>query len=338
METTLLLVILSAIGLTLSLFLGCFLLLSQRLRSISNTLLGLLLIFLSIRIGKAIFYNFTELPLFIKNIGLAANLAIGPLLYFYGKALIFKSLNWKWTSFLHFMPAVLYGAFCWYIPNATGDIYWKIGYSLILLQSYTYVFLSLRMLYQHKDKTSLATRQWYRNLSLGLLTMWVVYGLVFVELIPYHIAGTLSFSVLMAVIAFIAFQKGRAFDGSTLRKYKNSTLSELQAQKNLNHIRQEVQKNKLFLEPDLSLNRLAEITSLHPKVISESINRCERQNFAQFINTYRINEAKKLLKDAHANHKIIAVAYNSGFNSLSAFNFTFKKFTSYTPTEFRSLV
>ena len=338
METTLLLVILSTVGLVLSSFFGCFLLFSQRWRSLGNTLLGLLLVFLSLRIGKAIFYNFIELPLFIKNIGLAANLAVGPLLYFYGKVILGKAPKKNWTIFWHFIPSIFYFAFCWYIPNSTGDIYWSIGYSLILFQSYTYVFLSLRLLYRQRDKVPLWTYKWYKNLTLGLMLMWIIYGLVFIEIIPYHIAGALSFSLLMAIMAFIAFQKGKGFDDGFLKKYKNSTLTEDQAQEYLALIKQEVGKNKLFLEPDLTLKRLSEITKLHPKVISETINRGEGQNFAKFINTYRINEAKKLLQDKHANHKIIAVAYNCGFNSLSAFNLTFKKLTSYTPSEFRALV
>lgn len=338
METTLLLVILSTVGLVLSSFLGCFLLFSPRCKSLANTLLGLLLLLLSLRIGKAIFYNFVELPLFIKNLGLAANLAVGPLLYFYGRVVLLKTLTWNWTTFLHFLPSIIYIAFCWYIPNATGDVYWTIGYSLILLQSYVYVFYSLRILHQQKDKVPNWTKKWYRNLALGLLTMWLIYGLIFIQILPYHIAGTLSFSVLMVIMAFIAFQKGRFFNGGVVDKYKNSNLSQALAQEYLARIKQEVRKNKLFLEPDLTLQRISEITNLHPRVISETINRCERQNFAQFINRYRVDEAKKLLKDTQANYKIIAVAYNCGFNSLSSFNLTFKKMTSYTPTEFRSLI
>ncbi|MGB5820080.1 MAG: helix-turn-helix transcriptional regulator [Saonia sp.] len=338
METTLLIVILSSAGLVLSSFFGLYLVSTPQWRSFANTLLGLLLIVLSLRIGKAIFYNFVELPLFFKNLGLAANLAVGPLLYLYGKALLFKEFKWKLRLLLHFLPTMIYVGFCWRIPNATGDLFWNISYSLVLLQSYTYVFLSLRTFYQRREHNHRLVNSWYRNLTLGLLGMWLVYGLIFIQVLPYHIAGAISFSLLMVILAFMAFNQGLVFKGDIPIKYQNSNLSDADARKYQVLIKQAVEGRKLYLESDLTVKRLSEILDVHPKSISETINRCEGQNFTRFINTYRVDEAKKLLHDKRTNHKIIAVAYNCGFNSLSAFNFVFKKITSYTPSEFRALL
>lgn len=84
MVIKLLIAIISGIGLGISLFFGIYLLKGKK---IQNTILGILLVVLTLRITKSVFYNFVELPVFIKNLGLAANLAIGPLLYLYGRSL-----------------------------------------------------------------------------------------------------------------------------------------------------------------------------------------------------------------------------------------------------------
>jgi AraC-like DNA-binding protein len=58
-------------------------------------------------------------------------------------------------------------------------------------------------------------------------------------------------------------------------------------------------------------------------------------NFYDFVNKYRVEEAKRLLLDNNRNYKIIAIAYEVGFNSKATFNRVFKKFTGLTPSDFK---
>ena len=70
--------------------------------------------------------------------------------------------------------------------------------------------------------------------------------------------------------------------------------------------------------------------------LSELINRAFNQNFFDFINSYRIEEAKKMLTyDSDERRTVLEVLYDSGFNSKSAFNNAFKRNTGITPTEYR---
>ena len=62
-----------------------------------------------------------------------------------------------------------------------------------------------------------------------------------------------------------------------------------------------------------------------------------RQNFYDYVNGCRIEEAKRLLQDAiHRKKTVLNILYEAGFNSKSAFNLAFKKYTGMTPTEFKN--
>ncbi len=132
MVSTIILTILCGIGLGISSFFGSYLLSNRKVKSLANTILGILILALTFRVGKAVFYNFLELPLIIRNLGLAANLAAAPLLYFYGLALLKRPFAWRRVYFIHFIPSAIYILFCWKIPNATTDIVWMVSYSFIL--------------------------------------------------------------------------------------------------------------------------------------------------------------------------------------------------------------
>ena len=69
------------------------------------------------------------------------------------------------------------------------------------------------------------------------------------------------------------------------------------------------------------------------------INESFHQNFYDFVNTYRIKESKRLLKDPESEkYKIISIAYDSGFSSKSSFYKAFKKSTGITPGEYLNKV
>jgi AraC-like DNA-binding protein len=93
---------------------------------------------------------------------------------------------------------------------------------------------------------------------------------------------------------------------------------------------------KPWLDPDLTLEQLAGQLALRPRVLSQVINEDLGQNFFEFINRYRIGEAKALLMDpADKKMTVLEVLYQVGFNSKSSFNTLFKKQTGVTPSEFK---
>ena len=89
-----------------------------------------------------------------------------------------------------------------------------------------------------------------------------------------------------------------------------------------------------WLEPELTLTELAQRLRTNPGLLSRVINAGCGQNFSDFVNTYRVQEARRKLADArYAHYSLVGVALESGFNSKSTFNRVFKKLSGQAPSE-----
>jgi len=92
----------------------------------------------------------------------------------------------------------------------------------------------------------------------------------------------------------------------------------------------------LFFLYVLSLTKPDFQVDIGPRHLSQVINENLNRNFFDFVNRYRVEEAKKLLINLDkSRNSILDVAFDSGFNSKSSFNMIFKKYTAMTPSQFR---
>lgn len=98
---------------------------------------------------------------------------------------------------------------------------------------------------------------------------------------------------------------------------------------------EKLDEEKLYRDQDLTIYKLAKILNTNSKYLSVIINKEFGKNFVNFINEYRVEEAKiNLLQDVKHSLTIEAHGQNVGFKSKSSFNVAFKKLTGYTPTEY----
>ncbi len=94
-------------------------------------------------------------------------------------------------------------------------------------------------------------------------------------------------------------------------------------------------EQKPYLKSDLKISELADSLSVPYYQLSQLINQDFLVNFYDFINKYRVEEAKRLLVEDPRNYKMLAIAYEVGFNSKATFNRVFKKYTDLTPSGFK---
>ena len=119
-------------------------------------------------------------------------------------------------------------------------------------------------------------------------------------------------------------------------KYERSALTPERADAFLKRLLELMKSEKPYTDGELTLPRRASRLSVSTHHLSQVINERLRQNFPDFVNSYRVEEAKRMLKDPAAGHySLLAVAEAVGFNSKSSFNTAFKKQTGMTPSEFR---
>lgn len=118
--------------------------------------------------------------------------------------------------------------------------------------------------------------------------------------------------------------------------YSNTTISEEKSNLLLKAILYELVEKKIFRDIDLTILKLANAINSKPHEVSQVLNEYKKSNFNEFINLYRIEDAKCRLKsDEFQNYTISAIANDSGFKSKTTFNNYFKKITGQTPSSFK---
>ena len=134
---------------------------------------------------------------------------------------------------------------------------------------------------------------------------------------------------------FIRKHIEKDFEISLLKQNKKKSLNE-KNETNFKSIEDYVINEQRFLDPLFSLEKLAQEFNISVSQLSKLINNYSTSNFSDYINSLRVNQAKKLLGDNTFNqYTIVAIGLESGFNSKSTFYTAFKKFTSQTPSEYR---
>jgi AraC-like DNA-binding protein len=119
-------------------------------------------------------------------------------------------------------------------------------------------------------------------------------------------------------------------------KYKKSALNAEMSETLLAELLAHMDIHKPYLDGGLTLPQLAEQLGLSPNYLSQVINERLEQNFFDFINRYRIEEAKRCLANpVRERDNIITLALDAGFNSKSAFYTAFKKHTAMTPSQYK---
>ncbi|MGK0368997.1 MAG: TolB-like protein/AraC-like DNA-binding protein/Tfp pilus assembly protein PilF [Bacteroidia bacterium] len=115
-------------------------------------------------------------------------------------------------------------------------------------------------------------------------------------------------------------------------KYKKLLFTAQELSRNKSELIDLMDEDRLYLNPELSLRLLAQYMNLPPNHMSQLLNEGFEQNFADFINSYRLEDFKAKLGTASAHQlTLLALAYDSGFNSKTVFNTFFKKKMRVTP-------
>lgn len=358
------------------LLLAILLFLIQRGKRVSNILLALFLLCIGIEAFDTLIYwsqpvkqaYFSTSVTWFIALKFAGYLQ-GPLIFWYTRTVIFSDYHFKARDTLHLIPLGLFPVFLLLIFGTIGEdrlaegifnydiLYQNIYFRTlifsqdVLIVVYCCVALFyLRKLRMHLKNNysdiALIDRNWLRLLVGGFLfvSLWKFIAplLSLLKLgLASHIVGLLGNYLDYLLVNLLVFYSiahsdiVHAVNSQELsdKPDKTDRFDEQQVAK----VKNAMEKQQLFLEPELTLEQLAETLHLSPRLVSNIINRRFDKNFFEYINFYRVEEAKALLADTETNLPMLDVMADSGFNSKSAFNRFFKKYAKMTPTEFRQL-
>ena len=96
-----------------------------------------------------------------------------------------------------------------------------------------------------------------------------------------------------------------------------------------------INENKSYLNPNLTLNSLADELGTSREELSETVNQGFNSRFNDFINHYRVKATKQMIDEGkHERLSLLGLAYEAGFNSKATFNRAFKKEEKVSPSEY----
>ena len=141
--------------------------------------------------------------------------------------------------------------------------------------------------------------------------------------------------LIFFIVIYLTLRKKRP-ENKTTEKYKTSALDPDRAMEVIPELNNLMKQEKIYLDPDLTMQILAKKLKIHYNHLSQIINEHYELSYNDFINKYRIEEAKKMLiMSKESGKNVLEIMLETGFYSKSVFNTAFKKFTGMTPSEYR---
>jgi AraC-like DNA-binding protein len=303
-------------------------------------------------------------------------LVCGPLIFFYTQSVLYKDFRFTKGKFVHFLPFIILFVIAEVsyliagrqiqVKILTGIVERKIPAVIYLASCGIYVHFSVYLFAALRSvrKYHLAATSQYsdsRKVTLRWLktTIYFFLALMVISAINgylsfeskgaiYFLVLSLTVFLLLLFIIFVLFKALRnpaifsvweekeVDEAVKTARYATSPLPGNEKKQVLDTLLRHMQSHQPYLEPELTLNDLAFQISVKPKILSQVINELAGRNFFEFINHYRIEEAKKRLTNPKDKKiTVLEVMYEVGFNSKSSFNTLFKKYTGVTPGEFK---
>jgi AraC-like DNA-binding protein len=337
-------------------------------KKISNQLLAAFLIVTAIDISAFFYTKIIDLPLNLEMLRNSISAFKNPLLFLYILSVIYSNFKLKWKHLVHLLPWIV--TILVLLPNffladnsakiefynnyntrvetqflsffgdllslayLLAEVYYIIRYKKLLLENFT-------------NKSAFRNYIWLKHLVILLFIGQVLTWIKNYSRTNFSLENTnslrtiiLVFGVFLICWLFLkAVNSPKLFKGIDVELKTSKEIQTNQNQeldKDIANLKQFMIDEKPYLNPALTLRKLAEKSKMNARDLSVLINQNLNQHFFDFINEYRIEEAKAILK--HPEKKkftVLEVLYEVGFNSKSSFNTAFKKQTGLTPTQYR---
>ncbi len=329
-------------------FIGIYFLLGKSKRDLSDSILA---IYFLLGFADFLIYtlNFQEIIDFkSKQQYLLMRIVTIQLLYFFILSKGQSNFSFSKINKIHFLVPLL----AFIVPSITSDS--KILLVCMEVTKFTYYALMIKFILRFRKSRS---QQFSTTTGYDISwASWILVVVLVYSFFPFAWNIAINFfnanvdstnlrmmaacTVILHLLAILWIAITRAnkvnpIDTAEI-KYAGSSLTESQKARDFDNLLNTMKSEELFLNPELKLADVSGIVGINPKHLSQIINEKSGKNFYEFVNAYRIEYTKNLLKNTTSKEmNITQVMYESGFNSKSSFNTMFKKNTGFTPSIYR---
>ena len=359
------------IGITHGTITGVLLLCSKKNEK-SNKFLGLGLLAFSFLSTKPLLHslNLWDMP-FFRFFPNGTEVLIAPLIYFYIVSLIRPNFKFKRKDLIHFMPffiSQLYAFIVYFsalsIPDSEAkdaiaialyfDEVKKTEDYLSLISIVSYLLFGAKELFNYRNwlKNNISDNtypnfNWLKNIYIvGCIFGFILFlnlGLdFFFDLKSWFYLHWQGFAILMSALIYylglVGYQQPdfeMITERPVVEELPSPNLEEGKLKEIALTLENTMTKEKLYLNPVLSIQELSKHLGIPQRMLSKSINQYFKKNFRDYINEYRVNEVIRKLDQKDLQYlSIIGIALDCGFNSEASFYRIFKKHTGKSPKEF----
>lgn len=281
-------------------------------------------------------------------LGPVFGLLYGPIYLMYTESLILKSIRMN-KYWLHFIPAIIMLIIALNMGDRGADISIWIGW-MVTAQFSIYLIASLNLIYKYRRALKKESSQFYEvSLKWLEVIIYMQFIILLVALLEAGIQNSYIGQIIIVIIYLLVlillhcfFHLGRRqvdlFKGVRQEQLinNNATEYELQASKLQDYssrLLAYIEQQQPYLEYGLTLTDMSEQLDISSRNLSYTINRSFGKNFYDFINSYRLDNACRLLRKTE--QPIKEVMYGSGFSNKGTFNAIFKRNLGMTPSEYR---
>jgi len=320
---------------------------------------GCVLVLWNDHVSTAPFFDNTLLPYLL----VASVLIKGPALYLYVCALTQHSFTLKNKHYLHLLPIgiclILVFVFsldsedlrrrsaeATQLSRIAVDDLWHLTKILPLLYGIASVYKVQRyrsLLKEQYSHFSTDEPSWLSILTIGFLLTWI-WGIVVHVIAQYapvkladHLGIAENYVIFVLINALFTYSLAYAHRLLTTKSLKiKEPAAEKPDELAIERVKRGMEMEKFYLEQNLNIEEFANRIDLPVRDVSNVINKHFGTNFFEFMNSYRVTEAKRLLADTDNDDlTILDILLQSGFNSKSAFHRFFKRLVGMSPTEYR---
>ncbi|ACE84908.1 helix-turn-helix domain-containing protein [Cellvibrio japonicus] len=291
----------------------------------------------------------------------------GPLLFWFARASFSQMMNLTYKDALHLIPLLGYPFYLWFMgTNISAPVDPDFGNAAVAQKNapaevliwaqhislFIYSLLCVSRLFEYQRHLKLlqlpSQKMDLQGLRLLLIGFLAINAWSFIILLDSRFLHWLSPTLLgestshllfiyMSVLIVYLLKNAQGFsDIQPEHKLNHALVSEEPQLQLVEKLQSFMESNKPYLEPHITVERLAIKLNVSPKLLSSTINNQLQMNFFELIGSYRVEEAKRKLADEQLRDlPIHEIMKHCGFSSKSVFNQAFKKAVGVTPSHYR---